>query len=105
MFDIDSTLIVVDGPIVTDDDEVTTAEDTATPVDLWGNDVWAGSTAPGLSILSGPAHGDLTVDPQTAEVTYDPDPEFHGTDAFTYELDDGNGNTDTAMVAITERCP
>ena len=33
--------------------------------------------------------------------TYTPDVDFNGTDSFTYQVDDGNGGTDTATVTIT----
>ena len=33
--------------------------------------------------------------------TYDPDANFHGTDSFTYTINDGNGGTDTATVNVT----
>ncbi len=34
-------------------------------------------------------------------VTYAPDPDFHGIDKFDYTVSDGNGGTDTATVTIT----
>ena len=33
--------------------------------------------------------------------TYDPAPDFNGTDSFTYTLEDGNGGTDTATVTLS----
>ena len=35
------------------------------------------------------------------ELTYDPDPDINGSDAFTYTADDGNGGSDAANVGVT----
>ena len=32
---------------------------------------------------------------------YDPDPDFHGSDSFTYRANDGTGNSNLATVTIT----
>ena len=37
----------------------------------------------------------------SAEVEYTPDPNYNGSDSFTFIADDGTGGTDTATVAIT----
>ena len=34
-------------------------------------------------------------------VTYTPDPNFNGTDTFTYQVCDDDGNCDTATVTVT----
>ena len=53
-----------------------------------------------VSIEISPAHGSLSVDPQTGRVTYTPDVDFHGDDAFVYEICDSTGACDTATVMI-----
>lgn len=61
-------------------------------------------TPPGglsASLVSGPDHGDLTLDPD-GSFQYDPDPDYSGPDSFTYEVSDGI-STDTGDVAITVR--
>jgi hypothetical protein len=35
------------------------------------------------------------------DLTYDPNPDFNGSDGFTYTADDGNGGSDTAGVDVT----
>ena len=37
----------------------------------------------------------------TGNPVYTPNPDFNGTDSFTYTIDDGNGATDTATVTVT----
>ncbi len=45
-------------------------------------------------------NGSVTVNPD-GTLTYEPDPDFTGTDTITYEVSDGNGGTDTATVTVT----
>jgi hypothetical protein len=40
------------------------------------------------------------VDNHVHSVTYTPDPDVHGIDAFSYTVSDGNGGTDTAVVTV-----
>ena len=47
-----------------------------------------------------PAGGTLTLHGD-GSFDYDPGPAFNGVDTFVYEIDDGTGPTDTAMVTIT----
>ena len=47
-----------------------------------------------------PENGTVTVNPD-GTYEYIPDPDFVGTDTFTYTIDDGNGGTDEATVTIT----
>ena len=49
------------------------------------------------------AHGTTSTDGTT--VTYVPDSGYHGSDSFTYTVDDGNGGTDTATVSVTVNVP
>jgi VCBS repeat-containing protein len=53
-----------------------------------------------LSILSGPSHGVAIVNSDQT-VTYTPSENYEGPDSFVYQLDDGNGGTDTGTVSIT----
>lgn len=61
-----------------------------------------------FSITSGPEHGTLTrpmtTAPLVAIATYTPDPEYFGTDAFTFMVNDGskeNGISNTGKVRIS----
>jgi VCBS repeat-containing protein len=64
------------------------------------NDIDADGDALSASVVLNPSNGALSLQASGA-FTYDPVPDFHGTDSFTYEVDDGNGGTDTASVTIT----
>jgi Ca2+-binding RTX toxin-like protein len=65
----------------------------------------AGTDADGDSFTAGitqqPAHGVVTFDAQTGELTYTPHANFHGTDVFRYTLDDGLATSPEAVVSIT----
>jgi len=53
----------------------------------------------GFDVVRAPGHGDVVVNPD-GTVTYTPAAGFSGTDSFTYEVGDGNGNSDTAVVSV-----
>jgi hypothetical protein len=48
---------------------------------------------------SGPAHGTLALEAD-GSFSYTPEPDFHGTDGFSYRAGDGNLESDTATVTI-----
>ncbi|MEW8297072.1 MAG: retention module-containing protein, partial [Candidatus Thiodiazotropha sp.] len=91
---------VNDAPIATDD-TVGTNEDTPVTVDVLPNDSDPdGDTLTVVSVTQG-ANGAVTIDPVSGNPVYTPNPDFNGTDTFTYTVDDGNGGTDTATVIVT----
>jgi DNA/RNA endonuclease G (NUC1) len=51
------------------------------------------------TILTGPFHGGLTG--TGANRTYTPTPDFNGTDTFTWRVNDGTNNSNTATMTIT----
>ncbi|MFK7755460.1 MAG: Ig-like domain-containing protein, partial [Flavobacteriales bacterium] len=53
-----------------------------------------------LTIATPPTNGDVTVNPD-GTITYEPDPNFNGTDTYTYQICDEDGNCDTATVTVT----
>ncbi|MFO0800699.1 MAG: Ig-like domain-containing protein [Gemmataceae bacterium] len=53
-----------------------------------------------ISLVSGPAHGRLTLE-RNGSYTYAPDPGFFGTDSFVYAATDPHGASSTATVTIT----
>jgi Bacterial Ig domain/Putative Ig domain len=83
---------------VAGDDEVTTAEDTAVTVDVLANDSDPDGDPLTVTAFTQPAHGSVTLAAGT--VTYTPDADFYGADAFGYTVGDGEA-TDTASVAVT----
>ncbi|UCH49236.1 MAG: DUF4347 domain-containing protein, partial [Betaproteobacteria bacterium] len=61
-----------------------------------GGDTLTVNTTP----VSGPSNGTLTLQAD-GTFTYTPDPDFHGTDSFVYEVSDSGGNTSQATATIT----
>jgi DNA/RNA endonuclease G (NUC1)/fibronectin type 3 domain-containing protein len=51
------------------------------------------------TIVSGPSHGSLNG--SNGSETYTPAPDFNGTDTFTYKVNDGSHDSNTATVTIT----
>jgi VCBS repeat-containing protein len=52
------------------------------------------------SLVTGPANGSLSFDTD-GSYSYTPDPDFNGTDSFTYRVTDALGETDTGTVSLT----
>ncbi len=65
-------------------------------ITLAGTDVDGDTLAFGID--QQPEHGTVTV--AGGQATYTSDPDFAGTDSFTFEADDGFGGTDTAEVEL-----
>ncbi|WP_169789876.1 Ig-like domain-containing protein [Actinoplanes subtropicus] len=84
------------------DDSASTPFATPVIIDVRANDSDPDDPASSLvvSVAGGPAHGAAVVDADQT-VTYTPDPDWAGTDTFTYELDDPNGGSNTATVRVT----
>ncbi|MCE9525421.1 MAG: tandem-95 repeat protein [Planctomycetales bacterium] len=65
-----------------------------------GNDTDADSDVLTAALVSGPAHGALTLN-DDGSLSYTPDAGFVGTDSFTYMANDGKATGNVATVAIT----
>lgn len=78
---------------------VTTDEDTSVGITLEGGD--SGNDALTYSVVTGtgPDHGTLTG--TSPNLTYNPDSNFVGSDSFEFQVNDGDGGTDTGTVNIT----
>lgn len=63
------------------------------------NDVDVDGDALALSLVSGPLHGSLTLNAD-GSFQYTPAANFHGVDAFTYRINDGAVDSNTATVTI-----
>ncbi|MGH1563557.1 Ig-like domain-containing protein [Mumia sp. DW29H23] len=81
--------VAVDGSATTD--EGTPVDITLSATDPDGDDLAYSYTQPENGSVSG----------EGPDVTYTPDADFVGSDAFTFTVDDGNGGTDTATIAVT----
>src|SRR5258706_404314 len=96
-------------PVASDASTTTTAPNPAT-VTLQGSDAETCDLT--FSVVTGPAHGTLsplTDQPCTAGnpnqdsalVTYNPTPGFTAADPFTYKVNDGTADSNTATVTVT----
>ena len=94
------------------DNTASTDHDTPVDVELRGVDQQTCELT--FSIVTPPTHGDLsaitnqacqagTPNVDSATVTYTPDPGFSGDDSFTYKVNDGTQDSNTATVTITVR--
>jgi len=90
------------GPIA-DDQMLTILEDMAETVTLTATDPNGDPIT--FTIDTNPGNGMLgavtSTGPDTADVTYTPDPDFNGNDSFTFQADDLNGSTSTGTIDIT----
>ncbi|GAB4372591.1 MAG: hypothetical protein Kow0042_15990 [Calditrichia bacterium] len=98
------TPMAINAPPVAVNDTVTTDEDTPIVINVLANDFDPDGTLDPttVTIVTPPSSGTAVVDPVTGDVTYTPDPNYFGTDMFTYTVDDNQGATSNeATVYIT----
>ena len=88
---------VNDAPVADPASEVTN-EDTPAGGLLSASDVEASPLT--YSLVTGPAHGTATVS-DDGVFTYTPDADWHGTDSFTFKVNDGAQDSAAATVTIT----
>lgn len=90
---------VADDPFAIEDEAITN-EDEGLTIDVLDNDGDDdGETLTIETVTQGSAGGSVTIN--GSSVDYVPAENFHGTETFTYTIDDGNGGTDTATVTVT----
>ena len=77
-------------------DTSTTAEHTATTIEVVGNDTDVDGDSLTIEDHTQPADGEVVCDDSSC--SYTPDRDFHGVDTFTYTVSDG---VDTAAAAVT----
>ncbi|HML74063.1 MAG TPA: Ig-like domain-containing protein [Anaerohalosphaeraceae bacterium] len=90
----------VNDPPIAYDDAVSTQEDTAIVIDVLGNDTDPENDALSVKSITQPDHGTAAVN-QYGTVTFTPNPNFNGTDTFTYIAGDGLLDSGAAVVTIT----
>jgi VCBS repeat-containing protein len=84
-------------------DSYSTAEDTPLNVSASGvlsNDTDVDGDPLTAVLVSGPAHGSLTLNPD-GSFNYTPFANYNGPDSFTYQADDGTTTSSTATVSLT----
>ncbi len=108
-----ATVTVLVGPIedppVAANDSATTNENTAVTINVLANDTDPDGVADldrtSVRVTSGPAHGSTSVNPVNGRITYTPNPNYNGTDTFTYQVCDMAGACATASVLVTIGLP
>ncbi len=98
----DTTMVTVEvgpnDPPEATDDTVTTDEDVDIQIDVLANDTDPDSDPLNIDGFSQPNNGTAT---QVGDqIEYQPDPDFNGTDTFTYTVSDGT-DTDVGNVTVT----
>jgi len=88
------------GSSIAEDDVAATREDTATTIAVLANDHQPASGLLSVTGASDPVHGTTAANPD-GTVSYSPDPDFNGADSFSYDVADGRGGTDEALVSVT----
>jgi len=67
---------------------------------LLGNDADIDGDTLSAVLVSGPAHGTLTLNAD-GSFTYTPNANYNGADSFTYKANDGSADSNAAVVALT----
>ena len=83
-------------PPTADAQTVITTEDNAVAITLTGSDLDGDNLT--FEIVNGPSDGNLSGGPPN--VTYTPDPNFNGSDSFSFVVNDGFVNSNNATVSI-----
>ncbi|MEM7545403.1 MAG: tandem-95 repeat protein [Pseudomonadota bacterium] len=94
-----------DGPVngapVAVDDDITVIEDGSTTFDPVANDSDPeGDPLAPVAVVAAPANGSAIINGD-GTVTYTPDADFAGSDAFDISIGDGNGGIDVSTVNVT----
>jgi VCBS repeat-containing protein len=87
-------------PVAVDDTATFVEEDAARSLDVLLNDTDADLDLLTAELVTGPAHGTLALNAD-GSFTYTPDPDFNGTDSFTYRANDGTAASAPATVTLT----
>lgn len=81
------------------DDAATTNEDMAVIIPVLANDTDPDGDPLAVSQVGLPGNG-TALDNGDGTITYTPNPDFNGTDTFSYTISDGNGGVDAATVTV-----
>ena len=91
---------VNDAPVAVND-RVATDEDTKVVVEPLRNDTDPEGHPLVIVDVTAPAHGEAVIGVDGSSIGYSPDPNFNGTDTFSYTVSDGFGGTASAAVTVT----
>ncbi len=97
-----NTIAITNNPPTAQDDAYSVDEDATLNENVLDNDDDP-DTGDNLTaeLLSGPAHAQFFDLNSDGSFTYTPDTDYNGPDTFTYQANDGRGNTTSATVSIT----
>ncbi|MCP9767157.1 tandem-95 repeat protein [Lacihabitans sp. LS3-19] len=84
--------------LTANNDIALTAANTLVSIDVTGNDTDPQNDPLSVAILNNPTNGTAVLNGNN--IDYTPSNGFSGTDVFTYEINDGNGNTAQATVQV-----
>jgi len=93
-----------DAPLASND-LTTTDEDNAVVIDVLANDVDIEDTLDPSTVNAQvePANGSIVIDSVSGQITYTPNPDFHGSDSFSYTVkdeDDATSNEATVLITV-----
>ena len=97
--DVNITINPVNDPPVANPQSSVTDEDTPLAITLTGSDV--DSVSLNFIIVTPPAHGSLNPGGTGQNQTYTPALNYNGPDSFTFKINDGSADSNTATVLIT----
>ncbi|MEP4292305.1 MAG: tandem-95 repeat protein, partial [Rhizobiaceae bacterium] len=98
-----TVIAVNDAPIAADDNSLTLNEDSARiilPSELLANDIDPDFDTISIVSVQSPVNGTVVLNGDDT-ITFTPATDYFGPASFTYTIDDGNGEQDTATVNLT----
>ncbi|TCO80767.1 intein/RHS repeat-associated protein [Plasticicumulans lactativorans] len=98
--DVHFTLADDEPPPQAQDDQVTLAEDGSVTFDVRGNDSDPAGRPLTVTLVDAPQHGTLVLGPD-GSLTFTPEQDFNGADAFTYRVGNGTLDSNVATVSLT----
>ncbi|RUM65490.1 MAG: hypothetical protein DSZ03_02705, partial [Sulfurimonas sp.] len=96
---------ILNAPPVAVDDATGTNQNIPVTIPVLSNDSDPDGDPLQVTEVTDGAHGVVTLDPNSGNPVYTPNPGFIGTDTFTYTISDGHGGFDTATVTVTINAP
>ncbi len=100
-YDVGAFERVTNMPPVALDDTAVTDEDSAVSVPVTANDTDGDGNALTVQSVTTPGYGTAAIGGDGVSVVYTPNPDYDGTDSFSYTVSDGKDGTDTATVTVT----
>jgi VCBS repeat-containing protein len=94
------TIVAVNGNPTADTDTATTNEDSPVDIDVLSGDTDPDGDSVTVSSVADAPHGSTSLNPD-GTIRYTPDPNYNGTDSFTYTIGDGAGGSATGTVSVT----